>query len=201
MTQIRIILLIAVAALVTCCSDTEDATTEADPITIDAEDLKSLIAEAAATNRRLMGDIATMGQVDPVYLIEEYGETLTCHMIILTIAQPKPGEGRFVELSTTAKPADLSEALHAPSGGSVCSILYPEYISGLDWENDGMKLEGRFDFEATNKAYKGGAAFVAVTESGRREDLYVSSFILDSEGLRLDRADKKAKWERSPITD
>jgi hypothetical protein len=70
MTQIQMILLIAVAALITGCSDTEDHATEVDPITIDAEDLKALIAEAAATNRRLMGDIAAMGQVDPAYLIE-----------------------------------------------------------------------------------------------------------------------------------
>lgn len=201
MTQIQKILLIAVTASIAGCSDTEGPVTEVDSIAIDADDLKSLIAEAAATNRKFMGDIAAMGQVDPVYLIEEYGETLTCHMIVLTIAQPKHDKGRFVELGTTTRPADLSNALHAPSGGSVCSIVYPEYISRLNWESEGRKVEGTFDFEATNQAYSGRAAFVAITESGKKEDLYVSSFILESEGLRLDRADKKAKWVRSPITD
>jgi hypothetical protein len=150
--------------------------------------LKKLISEAAAMDRRLWNHIIKTGSADPSFLVQEGGETLTCHVISIAITRDasKPSEKRFIEFRPSPPdPSKLGEAFDPEERGSgLLSILHPEYIRDLNWEASGEAVKGTFNFEPTNGAYHGTAGFVAqYAEADNPSSLYVSAFILEPQGI------------------
>jgi len=169
---------------------------------INPEQLKKLISEAAALDRRLWDRILKSGAANPAFLAQEGGETLTFHVIsiILTPGALKPDVKEFIGFKTNPpNVTKVSEAFDPlPKGTGLVSVLHPEYIRSLAWEVTGDAIKGTFNFESANGAYDGAAGFVAqYAEAENPSSLYVSAFILEPDGIKLIRESPEKKWKQA----
>jgi hypothetical protein len=200
-TLLNSVFFFAAAVCVVACSGNPSDQGQQQAAALDPSRLKSLISEAAAIDRGVWDSIGKAGgYVDPSFIVEKDGETLTCHMILITPPDPKSGEQRFIQFSPTVDPALLAEAIDpGVRGTGLSSIQHPEYIRDLEWEVSGEAVKGAFAFEAANGAYRRRAKFVARFSEGEDSDMYISAFDLDSEGVRIERGGPTKKWKRASI--
>ena len=169
---------------------------------IDAKTLKKLISRAASIDKKSISEIAATNGADSILLTEAKGETLTAHAMILLISRSDTNITPFIKIEQNVDPSLFAEALSPKKHAfSLCSLLHPEYLNDLNWKIKDSKIKGSFTFQATNKAYSGQADFIAESHSGNSSDLFVSSFILKGEGIRLVKKKRSSKWKREPLTE
>ena len=178
----------------------KDVKEEAGSAEIDKEALKIAISNAASIDRGTFNFIAETGSIDPESMFREDGETLTWHMLLVSIQEKEKGKKFFFKLVEPTDPALLAEAFDPGiKGFGRMSAIHPKYIHDLKAESVNGEVKGTFSFKAPNGVYSGGAKFLARPTPDKPDEIYVHTFILEGEGLKLSRKTKKDKWLRSKL--